>query len=185
MILGVAGYQDSGKTTLMEIMIQRIVQAGFSVGTVKHIAHDNLRVDGGGTDTDRHKRAGAKIAVAMSDTETVYLHREWQSLEDVLARLEKSGEFDLVLVEGFKASPLPKIVVGDVEHGGPEKFRWDGTEPDANRIAERLMEEIRAKRARNRTPRTRRRHPRAGGRNAAARSAIRGRRSPRAGRRRP
>jgi hypothetical protein len=92
-------------------------------------------------------------------------------------------EFDLILVEGFKASPLPKVVVGDVEHGGPARFRWDGTAPDAARIAEEVMEGLRAERMGKRAPPRPRRHPR-GRKSASARSTVRRRASRATGRRR-
>lgn len=183
MILGVAGLQGSGKTTLVEQLVQRITASGYSVGTVKHVAHGDLRVDTGGKDTERHRRAGARAAVAVSDEETVYFHSTRHDLEQVLAKLAQLDTFDLVLVEGFKASPLPKIVVGPVEHGGPERFRWDGSAPDAARIAEEIMEQLRAERMRKRAPPRRRRHPRAHRRSSSARSAVRGRSRRRPGRR--
>jgi molybdopterin-guanine dinucleotide biosynthesis protein B len=176
MILGVAGYQGAGKTTLVELVVARVVESGFTVATVKHVAHGDLRVDAGGTDTERHRRAGARAAVAVSDEETVYFHSARHGLDEVLARVSQMDDFDLVLVEGFKASPLPKIVVGEVEHGGRALFRWDGTAPDAARIAEQIMEQLRAERMRKRAPNRPRRAPRARRGRASARSAVRRRR---------
>jgi len=174
MIIGIAGYQNSGKTRLVELIVPRIVAAGFTVATVKHIAHDDLSVDAAGTDTFRHKRAGARLAVAASDTETVYFHSKGQTLEEVLERLEKIEPADLVIVEGFKGSRLPKIVIGEVQHGGQELHRWDGTEGGAEAIAESLMQGIRAERGgvkRSRAPGPTRRRPL-----ARQRRADRGRR---------
>lgn len=182
MILGVAGLQGSGKTTLVEQLVGRITGAGYSVGTVKHVAHGDLRVDTGGKDTERHRRAGARAAVAVSDEETVYFHSATHTLEHVLEKLAQVDDFDLVLVEGFKGSALPKIVVGEVEHGGPERFRWDGSGPDAVRIAEEIMEQLRAERMRKRAPPRPRRHPRQ--RSSSARSPLRRRGTRRSGRRR-
>jgi molybdopterin-guanine dinucleotide biosynthesis protein MobB len=149
-IVGVAGLQNSGKTTLIELMVPRIVAAGFSVATVKHIAHDDLRVDAAGTDTRRHRQAGARLAVAASASETVFFHEGGQEVGAVVQQVEAFGAFDLVLVEGFKKSDLPKIVVGEVEHGGKARWRWDGTPEGAAAIAEALMEEVRAQRAKAR-----------------------------------
>jgi len=162
MIIGIAGYQNSGKTRLVELIVPHIVASGFTVATVKHIAHDDLSVDAAGTDTFRHKRAGARLAVAASDSETVYFHSKGQTLEEVLERLEKFEPADLVVVEGFKGSRLPKIVIGEVEHGGQELYRWDGTEEGALAIANSLILGIRAERAgtnRRRSPDAARRRP--------------------------
>jgi molybdopterin-guanine dinucleotide biosynthesis protein MobB len=177
-IVGIAGLQNSGKTTLVELMVPRIAAAGFAVATVKHIAHDDLRVDAGGTDTRRHRNAGARLSVAVSPTETVYFHEGARDLDEVARRVEAMGPFDLVLVEGFKKSDLPKIVVGKVEHGGPARWRWDGTPGGAAEIAESLMEAVRAERAQSRgaAPAARAR-PSPSRRRAGARARLRSRRA--------
>jgi molybdopterin-guanine dinucleotide biosynthesis protein MobB len=146
MILGVAGYQNSGKTTLIELIAPRVCAAGFTVATVKHIAHDDLRVDAGGSDTQRHRQAGATLAAAVSDAETVYFHGGGNSLDQVLARIAALDAPDLILVEGFKRSGLPKIVIGTVQHGGPAKWRWDGTPEGAAQVAQEILVELRAER---------------------------------------
>ena len=155
MIVGVAGLQNSGKTTLIELMVPRIVAAGFSVATVKHIAHDDLRVDAAGTDTRRHRQAGARLAVAASPSETVFFHEGGRALNDVTRQVAAFGHFDLVLVEGFKKSGLAKIVVGAVEHGGKAKWRWDGTKNGASEIANSLVEGLARERLHARKPRPR------------------------------
>lgn len=145
MILGIAGLQDSGKTTLVELLVPKVVAAGFRVATVKHIAHDDLRVDAAGTDTARHRKAGAHTAVAASPSETVYFEKGGLTLDAITARLEARAEFDLILVEGFKKSLLPKIVVGAVEHGGEARWRWDGSKEGAAAIADAIVAELRGK----------------------------------------
>lgn len=182
MIVGVAGYQNSGKTTLIELLLPQVSAAGFSVATVKHIAHDDLRVDAGGSDTQRHRRAGARLAAAVSESETVYFHGGGDSLDAVLARLAALDAPDLIIVEGFKGSPLPKIVVGKVEHGGEARWRWDGTREGAEAIGRELIAEVRAERGGaakkpRRAPRgkrsaTKKRRPKAG-RPTAARQVRR------------
>ncbi len=147
MIIGIAGLQNSGKTTLVELLIPRVRAAGFKTATVKHIAHNDLRVDAAGSDTARHRRAGAHLAVAVSDGETVFFHETGGTLEDVLRRIGELEAPDLVLVEGFKGSLYPKIVIGAVLHAGPARWRWDGTPEGAASIAEDLMTEIRRERA--------------------------------------
>lgn len=184
MIVGIAGLQNSGKTTLIELIVPRIVQAGYRVVTVKHIAHDDLRIDAAGSDTQRHRKAGARLAVAVSDTETVYFHGAPHTLDEVLARVDRLEEPDLVLVEGFKGSPLAKIVIGPVEHGGPAKWRWDGTPQGAALIAEDLMFEVRGERSQARKGETQPGPPASPGRRrAGARSRLRTSRTRGAGRR--
>jgi len=142
-ILGVAGLHNSGKTTLLEVLIPAVIGAGFTVATVKHIAHGDLDIDKGGSDTHRHKRAGATVAAAVSDTEAVYFHGKAHTLEEVLSRLEQLGPFDLVLVEGYKGSSIPKIVVGGAQHAGRAAYTWNGEQADAVRIASGLIGQLR------------------------------------------
>jgi molybdopterin-guanine dinucleotide biosynthesis protein MobB len=141
-ILGVVGLQNSGKTSLLEVVIPRVSKAGFKVATVKHIAHDDLHIDVAGTDTSRHKKAGARLSVAVSDSESVYFHPRHHRLEEVLERIEHIEAPDLILVEGFKGSDLPKIVIGEADHGGSALYRWDGTPAGANEIADKIVEAL-------------------------------------------
>jgi len=147
-ILGVAGFQNSGKTTLLEILIPMVTKAGFRVATVKHVAHDDLQIDTAGTDTDRHKKAGARLAVAVSDSESVYFHGQPQTLEEILARVRALEAPDLILVEGFKGSSIPKIVVGAAPYSGEPLYHWDGSAEDGQRIATQVIEELRKERSR-------------------------------------
>ena len=141
-ILGVVGLQNSGKTTLLEVVIPRVTKAGFRVATVKHVAHDDLQIDVAGTDTSRHKKAGARLSVAVSDSESVYFHPRPHPLEEILDRIRRIESPDLILVEGFKGSDLPKIVVGNADHGGSALYRWDGTTEGAIAIAEKIVEAL-------------------------------------------
>ncbi|MCL4068543.1 molybdopterin-guanine dinucleotide biosynthesis protein B [Pseudomonas sp. GX19020] len=109
-IYGVIGWQNSGKTTLMERLVATLTQRGLSVSTVKHVHHD-VDLDQPGKDTWRHREAGAQEVVLASAKRFVILreHRGPEpELTEVLARLTP---VDLVLVEGYKRDAHPKIEV--------------------------------------------------------------------------
>lgn len=110
-IFGFAGYSGAGKTTLIEQLIPRFVQAGLRVSLIKH-AHHAFDIDKPGKDSYRHREAGATEVLVTSDRRWVMMHElrdEVQpSLDEQLARF---APCDLVLVEGFKRAAIPKLEV--------------------------------------------------------------------------
>lgn len=112
------GRKNSGKTTLMEKVIAALAAAGHRVAAVKHDAH-RFEIDRAGKDSYRFREAGAEAVVVSSPqmTAVVLRHREEPALESILARFV-SG-MDIVLAEGYKASPFPKIEVHRKATGEP------------------------------------------------------------------
>ncbi|MCB1955231.1 MAG: molybdopterin-guanine dinucleotide biosynthesis protein B [Rhodocyclaceae bacterium] len=118
-ILGIAGYSGSGKTTLLESLIPLLGLHGLVVSVIKR-AHHGFDVDKPGKDSWRHRQAGAQ-EVMLASPERWVLMRELrrdpeENLHNLLARLSSC---DLVLVEGFKSTPIPKIEVYRPSHGKP------------------------------------------------------------------
>lgn len=118
-VYGITGWKDSGKTSLMERLVTDITGRGFSVSTVKH-AHHVTEIDQPGRDSYRHREAGAREVLVASPVRWALIHElrgdaEWP-LEGLLARL---SPVDLVLIEGYKRAPHPKIEVhrGETGHG--------------------------------------------------------------------
>ena len=110
-VLLIVGYKKVGKTTLIEKLIPELSSRGYRVGTVKHHHSDlPIAVDSSGTDTWRHRKAGAKSVVLVTPTHTASFHDtpEQPALEQILRNLATS---DLVLGEGFHTEPYPKIEV--------------------------------------------------------------------------
>ncbi len=119
-VISVVGYKKSGKTALVSALVQKL--SGFgTVGTVKHMGEQRLNpVE---TDTGRHFDAGADMVIGITGTgtvgtgttgtELVSFSRD-SDLEDALDMLCDQG-FDFAVVEGFKESNLPKIVLGDLQ----------------------------------------------------------------------
>lgn len=109
-IYGIIGWQNAGKTTLMERLVAEIIARGFSVSTVKHVHHD-VDLDRPGKDTYRHRQAGAQ-EVVLASAHRFALMREHRGPEPELAAvLARLAPVDLVLVEGYKRDSHPKIEV--------------------------------------------------------------------------
>jgi molybdopterin-guanine dinucleotide biosynthesis protein B len=107
--IGVAGWKNSGKTTLVTRLVAELTRRGFKVATVKH-AHHDFQIDDAETDSARHRRAGADQVAIVSPKRWAVVRElgaaPEPSLDEMIARLEPC---DLVIVEGYKAAPIPKI----------------------------------------------------------------------------
>ena len=106
-IIQVVGYKNSGKTTLVGHLVRTLTEAGLAVGTVKHDAH-RFDVDREGTDTHRHREAGARMTAITNDYRTAFMEERPVSLEDILRRMT---DMDAVIVAGFKQENHAKIVM--------------------------------------------------------------------------
>jgi molybdopterin-guanine dinucleotide biosynthesis protein B len=116
-VFGVAGWSGSGKTTLIEKLIPRFVRRGLSVSLIKH-AHHTFDVDQPGKDSYRHRHAGASEVLVTSSRRWVLMHElrgtQEPSFEDQVKHLSPC---DLLIVEGFKHAPIPKLEVWRAEPG--------------------------------------------------------------------
>jgi molybdopterin-guanine dinucleotide biosynthesis protein MobB len=103
------GGHDSGKTTLVVELVPWLKAMGFTVGTVKHTSKD-AEDDVPGKDSHRHAGSGAAVSAFVTPERTTARRfgRE-EDIEELLAR--EFSECDLVLIEGFKSLPVPKIEV--------------------------------------------------------------------------
>lgn len=111
--LQIVGYQNSGKTTLIEKIIEVLSENGVRVGTIKHHGHGGFP-DAFDTDKDtaKHRKAGA-VVTGIEGTGMLQIHaynsNGW-SLDDMLSLYERLP-IDLILIEGFKREHYPKIVL--------------------------------------------------------------------------
>jgi molybdopterin-guanine dinucleotide biosynthesis protein B len=110
-VFGFAGWSGSGKTTLIERLIPQLVGRGMIVSLVKH-AHHEFDVDQPGKDSWRHRNAGCSEVLVSSSVRYAVMHelrgRAELTLDEAIARL---APCDLVLVEGYKSAPIPKLEV--------------------------------------------------------------------------
>ena len=118
-VFGLAGYSGSGKTTLLEALIPRLTAAGLSVSLIKH-AHHRFDIDQPGKDSHRLREAGCSEVLLISEQRWVLMHElrgaPEPSLEEQIARF---SDCDLVLVEGFKHTRIPKLEVHRPSVGKP------------------------------------------------------------------
>lgn len=118
-IYGVTGWKNAGKTGLMERLVAEFCARGLTVSTLKH-AHHSTEVDRPGTDSYRHREAGAS-EVLLASPNRVAIMQELRgapepSFTELLARMRP---VDLVLVEGFKREDHPKIEAYRTSAGNP------------------------------------------------------------------
>jgi molybdopterin-guanine dinucleotide biosynthesis protein B len=110
-ILLVVGSKKVGKTTLIEKLIPELSGRGYRVGTVKHHHSDfPVLVDTEGTDSWRHRQAGALGVVLVTPTDSA-LFRDSDSSLSLDQIVSSLGAMDIVLVEGFHDQPRAKIEV--------------------------------------------------------------------------
>lgn len=118
-VFGFAGYSGAGKTTLIEKLLPRFVASGRRVSLIKH-THHHFDLDQPGKDSWRHRQAGATEVMLVCEGRWALLHElrgaPMPSFEDQLARL---ADADLVLVEGFRVTPIPKLEVHRAGNGKP------------------------------------------------------------------
>jgi len=124
-VIGFAGWSGCGKTTLVEQVIGRLEARGLVVSLIKH-AHHEFDIDYPGKDSYRHRHAGCREVLVTSANRWAVMHelrgRDELSLTEALAQLSPC---DLVLVEGFKREPIPKIEIHRAEIGKPLIFPND------------------------------------------------------------
>lgn len=108
-VFGIVGWKNTGKTGLMERLVQHFTGQGLTVSTIKH-THHLVDLDQPGTDSYRHRSAGAQEVLLASSARYAVMHELREapepSLDDLLDRLRP---VDLVLVEGYKTAPHAKI----------------------------------------------------------------------------
>lgn len=116
-VFGFAGYSNSGKTTLIEQLIPFFVARGLRVSLIKH-AHHGFDLDRPGKDSYRHREAGATEVFLVSSKRWVLMHELRDEAEPTLEhQMSLMAPCDLVLVEGFKYTAIPKIEVHRPDNG--------------------------------------------------------------------
>ncbi len=108
-IIGVTGWKNSGKTTMVANLVGEFVDRGFRVATIKH-AHHHFDIDHEGTDSWKHREAGAHEVALVSGERWALMHEldaeSEPSLDDVIARMSPA---DIIVIEGYKREPHLKI----------------------------------------------------------------------------
>jgi molybdopterin-guanine dinucleotide biosynthesis adapter protein len=125
-VFGFAGWSGSGKTTLIEQIIPRLVARGLKVSLIKH-AHHSFDVDQPGKDSYRHRAAGCVEVLISSSIRWALMHELRGAPEPTLdEQLRRLSPCDLVLVEGHKRHPIPKLEIWRRQNGKPLLHPEDG-----------------------------------------------------------
>lgn len=117
-VVGITGWSGSGKTTLLVALLPLLTGAGLRVSTVKH-AHHGFDLDQPGKDSWRHRAAGASEVLIASGLRWALLHENAGDEPELPELLARMAPVDLVLVEGFKRHPHPKLEVHRPALGKP------------------------------------------------------------------
>ena len=126
-VFAVSGYSGTGKTSLIEVLIKELVEDGFSVATIKSSKHEPGPEKG--TDTWRHRQAGASVTLFLIADEDQIDLRERIGKEN----LEKIGDHDFLVIEGMKTVEIPRfwcignadLNLEDVPAGTQAIVTWD------------------------------------------------------------
>jgi len=100
------GPSNSGKTTLVE-KIAKVLIKEQKVAIIKNDPKDKAIFDVAGKDSDKFTKTGAEVVVT-SPTRTTYFSQREKTLDDIVAMI---NDFDILLVEGLKTLPLPRIAI--------------------------------------------------------------------------
>jgi molybdopterin-guanine dinucleotide biosynthesis protein MobB len=114
-IFSVVAFSGTGKTTLLEKLIAELKRRGLRIAVVKHDAHE-FDIDREGKDSWRFARAGADVTVVASDTKAAVMEYRPVPAETLIGRIT---DVDLIITEGYKTGPWPKIAVRRGASGKP------------------------------------------------------------------
>jgi len=119
-IVSVVGKSKSGKTTLIEKLVQELKSRGYRVATIKHIPQ-GVSFDEPGKDSWRHLQAGSKAATVSSPEKIVMVKTTERdsTLDEMVYFLGE--DYDIIIAEGFKQGNAPKIEVHRKDTGSPLK----------------------------------------------------------------
>ncbi|MDU7070831.1 molybdopterin-guanine dinucleotide biosynthesis protein B [Campylobacter ureolyticus] len=107
--LGIAfsGPSNSGKTTLILKVAKRFLESNLKVAIIKHDPSDKAKFDVEGKDSYKFSSLGVDVVVT-SPTRTTYFNKSQKDLNDIIKMIDN---FDILIVEGLKTLPLPRISI--------------------------------------------------------------------------
>ncbi|MBK1971507.1 molybdopterin-guanine dinucleotide biosynthesis protein B [Campylobacter sp. TTU-622] len=106
-IMAFSGPSNSGKTTLITKIAQKMIQNNLKVLIIKHDPSDKAQFDFNGKDSFRFFQSGAEVIVLSPTRTTFFSHQE----RNILESIKMVKDFDICLVEGLKTLDLPRISV--------------------------------------------------------------------------
>lgn len=121
-LFGITGWKNSGKTTLTVKLVTELTRRGWKVSTIKH-AHHDFDIDKEGTDSYRHRKAGAGEVAIVSGRRWALMHELTNEDEPSLTTIvERLSPCDLILIEGYKRGGHKKIETRRYESRSGERL---------------------------------------------------------------
>ena len=118
-VMGIVGWSGSGKTSLLVELLPILKGRGLTVSTMKH-AHHRFDVDRPGKDSFQHREAGASEVLVVTSSRWVLMHESREEPEPSIESLiDRMTPVDLLLIEGFKSHPHPKLEIHRESEGKP------------------------------------------------------------------
>ncbi len=136
-VIGLYGYSNSGKTTLIEKLICQLRQEKYKVAAIK-VSGQEVSMDQPGKDTWRYAHAGAGTVVMASREETDFMIQQALDTEAIIGIITEVQPVDIILIEGVRDAKIQKIRLGDKELRENTIWDYDG-------IYEHLLEKIHSK----------------------------------------
>ena len=126
-VFGITGYSGAGKTTLLEALSPLFVARGLRVSLIKHTHHD-FDIDTPGKDSWRLREAGCAEVMLLSNRRWALIHELRGAAEpDLAEQIALLSPCDLVLIEGYKEAPYPKL---EVHRAANDKTLLAATSPE-------------------------------------------------------
>ena len=113
-VIGIYGSSNSGKTSLIVELINHFKSKDFKVSSVK-ISDKKIGFDSEGKDSFKFGEAGSDLVVLSSAKETGFLIKENQTIDEIISKIKKIGEYDIIFIEGANDKKTKKIRIGDIE----------------------------------------------------------------------
>ncbi|MBC1232488.1 molybdopterin-guanine dinucleotide biosynthesis protein B [Listeria booriae] len=107
LIFQITGFKKSGKTTMTNCFVHQLKAQDYTVAVIKHDAHA-FSMDHPNTDTFSFRESGADVVAISSSSQYAIIANEGITLKDMIAKLPRT---DVVLIEGYKEGPFPKLVM--------------------------------------------------------------------------
>jgi len=113
-IFGFYGSSNTGKTTLIVKIIEKLTKEGYKVATIKK-TDKKIDIDKKDKDTWKHGQAGARLVVLSSSHETDFIVKKNMEIDDIIQNISEMRCYDAIIVEGARDKNIPKIRLGDIE----------------------------------------------------------------------
>lgn len=113
-VFGFYGKTNTGKTKLIEKIVENLTQDNYKVATIKK-TDKKIGIDTEGKDTWKHTRAGAELVVFASPVETDIIVKKNIPVKGIIQYISEFGIYDVILIEGATDPKISKIRLGDIK----------------------------------------------------------------------